>query len=455
MKHREVASQISNPRSGMKRDIKYTSLQVDQKNDQVFSAKRMKLQSFVPATRDHRLGTDIQFFDNVLKISGEKVMFNVSTTGTKTFSYLKLVYKSWDSNLCCLKCDSNHSLISKGENLYVFISDEHSPAIITSLGSSQECVANIRVSGATLDELGEIMFRNISYGNKGGLVMGSLDALITVANNSNMDVHLGLTSGTSFLEGCAGTVLQDMHNIVKRVTMSGDKKFQLNPLNAVKTIQFFSPLTPHIPPPMNSSSGAPAPAKELQYLDWEANNTMLKLTEVSTFHSGQFNQEKELFRVSCANQRTDPLLFSSFSRTETGKSLAKVFKFVSSRHMHGNFRISVPMTLARLEGDEGLCTSAERGTKALSLQSIAAYCKQIQSDLLHAAGKGVAAEFCDYFQARAPMMNIHAKSTTWATQTRFPAGGMGLGICANSSKHNTVVKFANEEEMNAHLRNCN
>ena len=122
--------------------------------------------------------------------------------------------------------------------------------------------------------------------------------------------------------------------------------------------------------------------------------------------------------------------------------------------MHGNFKIAVPMTLAKLDSTDGLCTSAERGTKSLSLQSIAAYCKSVQSDLLSAAGKAVAAEFSDYFQARAPLLNIHSKGTTWASQTRFPAGEMGLGICANSAKHNKVVKFASEEEMNTHLRNC-
>ena len=69
--------------------------------------------------------------------------------------------------------------------------------------------------------------------------------------------------------------------------------------------------------------------------------------------------------------------------------------------MHGNNKIAVPVTLAKIASTEGLCTSAERGTKSLSLQSLAAYSQAVQYDLLAAAGKAVIGEFKDYFQARA------------------------------------------------------
>ena len=454
LRQKEAANQIRDPKSNLKRSIKYVSMQAKEKEGEVFNAKRPKLNSYVPPTPEIRLGTDVAMYDNVLSIQGNQVKFNVNTSAKMNFSLNKLVYKTWDNNFCCLKCKSKHSLINKDGTLYLLISDEHSPAIVTSMGSDLDCVASIRIPGATLDELGEISFRNIAYGSKSGLVMGSLEALFTSAAEQGVDIHLGLTSGTSMLEGCSGPNIADMHNVLKRVTMSGDPRFNNSPLVAVKTVQYFSPLIPHVSPPAVSKSGAPSAAQELKYLDFEANFMSLRLAQVSTHISGQFNKNKEKFRISQFNQNSDPLLFSTFKRTELGQELAAVHKFSTTRHMHGNNKIGVPVTVAKIAIEEGLCTSSERGTKSLTLQSLAAYSMGIQKDLLAAAGKVVEAEFKDYFQARACEINIHTKGTAWAIQTRHAKGGLGEGLCANSSKHNSIVRFTTQEERNEHLRNC-
>ena len=142
----------------------------------------------------------------------------------------------------------------------------------------------------------------------------------------------------------------------------------------------------HVNPPVDSNSGAPAPAQELKYLDYESNFMSLRLTQVSTYLSRRYNMEKEIFRISKTNQNSDPLLFSTFNHTKVGKELAEAWKFSTTRHMHGNHKIGVPLTVAKIATNEGLCTSSERGTKSLSLQSLAAYSQGIQTDMLAVAG---------------------------------------------------------------------
>ena len=65
------------------------------------------------------------------------------------------VTRSYDNSLRCLTCKGPrrlHKVLEKGKPLFLFISDQHSPAVIPPL--EENCITSVRMSDMSLMDLG-------------------------------------------------------------------------------------------------------------------------------------------------------------------------------------------------------------------------------------------------------------------------------------------------------------
>jgi hypothetical protein len=354
--------------------------------------------------------------------------------------------RSYDDSLRCLSCTGKrklHRVLEKGKTLFLFISDQHAPAVIPPL--DEHCITSVRMSDMSLMDLAihTVWLIVNEWSKKPQKSAVSLDefgacTLLQMALSRGTKVVLFFASGSGLtLEGPQGQTFA----MARIMQLCCAIQFKQGESSLISRVIFPQPLIPSIERP-DITLG---PEVNIPKYEMESANAARLLClnsstadrKLATFISSTETVGMD-YNLICKDPIRQALPFSCMTKLRGIPSTTQT-ACITKTHL--------PHKMSWPSGDRS-------HLGALTLKTLGEYCAALHVDVLHALNDThyPQPQVAKLTQLRTPFQNLQSTVQRWNDEILNCVGDTRL--CVNYVKHREVEIFTNKTAHERHTMAC-